>query len=80
MLWDDHCEPVLQRLFGLVCGMLDMSTEDLRHVALLVWLAHLRQHAETRSDWTAQRRHDWIEAPARSARRWLAAAGALEDA
>lgn len=72
MLWDDHCEPVLERLLALVAGTLGRSLDDLRHVALLVWLAHLHQHAGTRNDWGAGRRREWVVEPARSARRWLA--------
>jgi hypothetical protein len=72
MLWDDHCEPVLERLFSLVSYTLDLSRGDLRHVALLAWLAHLHQQADTRDIWTAERRRDWLAEPARSARRWLA--------
>jgi hypothetical protein len=76
MLWDDHCEPVLERLYALVAAQLDMSMNDLRHVALLVWLVHLRQHVATRATWKQERHRDWLEEPALSARRWLVAGGA----
>jgi aminoglycoside phosphotransferase (APT) family kinase protein len=79
MLWDDHCEPVLERLFALVADTLGLSREDLRHVALLAWLAHLHQHAGTRASWGAERHRDWLVEPARSARRWLAE-GAMSPA
>lgn len=79
MLWDDHCEPVLERLYGLVAATLDLSLDDLRHVVLLVWLAHLRQHAGTRGGWSAERRDDWLDVPALSARRWLAEASLPSD-
>lgn len=72
MLWDDQCEPVLERLFELVAVTLQLGMDDLRHIALLVWLAHLRQHATSCAEWSVERRRDWVELPALSARRWLA--------
>lgn len=74
MLWDGHCEPVLERLFDVVASALGLGRDDLRFVALLVWLRHLDLQADTRDEWSAERRHEWLDEPARSARRWLAAA------
>jgi len=75
MLWDDLCEPVLERLLAYAGQATDLSTEDLRHVALLIWLLHLSRHGLQVRDWTDARRRDWLEEPADSAQRWLARNG-----
>lgn len=72
MLWDDLCEPVLERLLTHAGQASGLSHEDLRHVALLIWLLHLSRHAEDMPSWSEARRRDWLDEPAECARRWLA--------
>jgi hypothetical protein len=71
MLWDDMCEPVLERLLDRVCQVLSLTREDLRHVALLVWLLHLYRFSNDLTTWNAERRRDWLEEPSRAANAWL---------
>jgi hypothetical protein len=75
MLWDNLCEPVLERLLaeaGLATGL---DIEDLRHVGLLIWLLHLSRHGPQMQDWSDAHRRDWLAEPADSAQRWLARSG-----
>lgn len=75
MLWDDLCEPVLERLLAHVGRATGLSIEDLRHVALLIWLLHLSRHGPHMHDWTDALRREWLDEPAESALRWLARSG-----
>ena len=72
MLWDDLCEPVLERMLTLASLTTGLSIEDLRYVALLIWLLHLSRHGLQMHEWTDARRRDWFDEPADSAQRWLA--------
>ncbi len=71
MLWDDLCEPVLERLLDSVCQVLSLTREDLRHVALLVWLLQLCRFSSDLPTWNAERRRDWLDEPSRAANAWL---------
>jgi Ser/Thr protein kinase RdoA (MazF antagonist) len=70
-LWRGACDAQLEHLLGIVRASLGLSTSDLRHIALAIWLRHLHQHASNMERWSAQRRHDWLDEPARCAREWL---------
>lgn len=72
MLWDDLCEPVLERLLAQAGQASGLGLEDLRYVALLIWLLHLSRHAADLPGWSAEHRRDWFDQPADSAGRWLA--------
>jgi aminoglycoside phosphotransferase (APT) family kinase protein len=72
MVWDDLCEPTLERLLANVGRAIGLSNEDLRHVALLIWLLHLSRQAADVQTWSAERHRDWLGEPAESALRWLA--------
>ncbi len=70
-IWDDAYNPLLARLVRRVCGALEISVDDLRHVAILMWLMHLRLRVPTMVDWPAGRFGKWVTAPADSVARWL---------
>lgn len=75
MLWDDLCEPLLERLLSRAGHATGLSREDLRYVALLIWVLHLSRHASDIQAWSEARSHDWLDQPADSAGRWLARNG-----
>jgi hypothetical protein len=66
MLWEDRCEPTLSRLFVAVGDTLALSVDDLRHVAIAVWLAHLASHVDHIAGWSDAHLRDWLEQPAAS--------------
>jgi hypothetical protein len=70
-LWQDACDPQLERLLAKIKLTLGLTSDDLRHVALMIWLRHLHQHAPDIAEWSAQRRREWLEEPARCAGQWL---------
>lgn len=70
-LWDDRCEPFLRRLIERVCTAFRMSTDDLRFVAILMWLMHLRLRGPWMMEWPAAKHQEWITLPAASVGRWL---------
>jgi hypothetical protein len=71
MLWDDVLEPVLERLVAEAGQATGLDIEDLRYVALLIWLLHLSRYAGDMPTWSDARCRDWLEEPADSAQRWL---------
>jgi prepilin-type processing-associated H-X9-DG protein len=74
-LWSNSFEPQLERLVGKVQAALGLTAEDLRFAALAIWLRHLHQHAPDMAEWSAERRRDWLDEPARCAEQWLRASG-----
>ena len=74
MLWDDMLEPVLERLLAHAGQASGLAIEDLRYVALLIWLLHLSRYASDMPTWSDARRRDWLDEPVESAQRWLARA------
>lgn len=71
-LWDGNCDPMLDRMLTRVTTTLGLTREDLKYVGVAIWLRHLHEHAPELSAWTAQRRRDWLDQPARSVHHWLA--------
>jgi hypothetical protein len=73
MVWDGLCEPTLERLLSSVQIGLGLTVDDLRHVAIELWLLHLCRHAVDSPKWDDRRRREWLEDPADSVERWLTA-------
>lgn len=70
-VWDGSCEPLLERLINRVCAAFRIPLDELRYVAVLMWLMHLRLRGPWMNEWPAARRQEWINLPAESIGRWL---------
>lgn len=73
MIWDDLCEPTLDRLLDAAQSAVGLSRQQMAEVALAFWLGHLYLHQAERHRWSAQRHADWLIEPGRAAARWLVA-------
>lgn len=70
-LWEGKAEPLLERLVERLCTAFRLSLDDLRFVAILIWLMHLRLRGPVMSEWPVGRYEEWVAQPAASIGRWL---------
>jgi hypothetical protein len=80
MIWDDACEPVLERLLDSAASAAGLNRLQLAEVALVLWLGHLWAHCGDRQRWSGSRTAEWLIEPGRSAARWLATRSGLAAA
>jgi hypothetical protein len=70
-IWEGNPEPLLERLLERLCTDFRLALDDLRFVALLIWLMHLRLRGPSMSEWPVGRHEEWVAQPAASIERWL---------
>jgi hypothetical protein len=70
-IWDGACDPLLERLVDRLLAAFRISIDDLRFIAILMWLMHLRLRVPWMTEWPAARHQEWITLPVESIGRWL---------
>lgn len=70
LLWRDECEAPLAGLVFDLCSEFGLSADDLKHLAILIWLLHLRLRVSDYEEWRDKRTSQWLREPLRSIQRW----------
>lgn len=71
MIWDGTQGSTLERMLNIVQSRFDLSSDDLGHLCIYLWLSRLMRQIGKISQWFEKRRAEWLLQPSQSAQIWM---------